>query len=188
MPYRGMVERYLLPGLGRIRLNRLTPGQVLELESALLRSGGNRGAGLSARTVEHVHRVLHQALQDAVRSGLLTQNVAQRVEPPRPARYEPRSLTWPQVARLLTETEEHQYRDLFLLAVQTGLRCSELVGLQRRDVNLSGGFCPYAGGSFPLLARVCGPCCRSPWRFWRQGWRRMTLGMGRSARGLMAVG
>ncbi len=135
-----MVERYLLPGLGRIRLKPLTPGQALELESALLRSGGGRGAGLSARTVEHIHRVLHKALQDAVRSGLLTQNVVQRVEPPRPARYEARSLTWPQVARLLAETGDPQYRSLFLLAVQTGLRCSELVGLQRRDVDLAGGF------------------------------------------------
>lgn len=138
--YRGVVERYLLPGLGGIPLNRLTSSRVLELESALLRSGGSRGGGLSARTVGYVHRVLHKALQDAVRSGLLLENVVRQVEPPRPVRYEARSLTWAEVGRLLVETEDSRYRDLFLLAVQTGLRRSELVGLQCRDVDLAGGF------------------------------------------------
>ena len=76
--YRERAFRYLLPNLGTVPLTRLDPEQVQSLYTRLLASG------LSARTVLGVHRLLKQALTHAVKWRLLTRNVCDAVDPPRP--------------------------------------------------------------------------------------------------------
>ncbi len=137
--YRDYVRRYLLPAIGRIPLDRLTPRDVRAMEVALLRSGGRGGAALSPRTVLQAHRILSSSLSNAVRIGLVPRNAAAAVEPPRVARYEAAILGWAEVHRFLSQVTEPLFHTLFLLAVQTGLRRSELLGLQWRDVDLSTG-------------------------------------------------
>ena len=135
--YRGNINRYILPKIGGIPLEKLTAHQVQEMESDLLREGGRDKRPLSPSTVLQVHRILSKALTDAVRLGQLRQNVAERVVPPRIKKHEVRTLTWEEVARFLQHVEDDQYRTLFLLDIQTGLRRSELLGLRWRDVNCS---------------------------------------------------
>jgi integrase len=93
---------------------------------------------LKPQTVLNIHRVLSNALSDAVRVGLVSRNVAQFVETPKVFRKEVYTLDWKQVHRLLGQIRNPLYRDLVLLAVQTGLRRSELLGLYWRDVDLAG--------------------------------------------------
>ena len=137
--YRGNLDRYILPKLGRTPLEKLTPLYVQEMESALLRGGGKRGQGLSPQTVLHVHRVLSKALKTAVKLGLVTRNVAEAVEPPRVIRRETRTLIWEEVHPLLEQATGPLFWTMFLLALQTGLRRAELLGLQWRDIDLSAG-------------------------------------------------
>jgi integrase len=136
--YRGSVRRYLIPSIGRVRLDRLAR-EVESMESSLCRRGGVGGRPLSARTVLQVHRVLSVALTDAVRLGLLFRNVTSAVKPPRAERFEARALGWDQVPMLLSRVPDDQFRTVFLLALQTGLRRSELAGLQWSDVDLDSG-------------------------------------------------
>ena len=137
--YRGNLERYLLPKIGKIRLERLSASQVQEKESALLRNGRKNGGPLSPRTLLQFHRILSKALKDAVKLGLISRNVAEMVKPPRTAQHEVRTLTWDQIPTFLDEVGDSQYKTLFLLDIQSGLRRSELLGLQWRDVDLEAG-------------------------------------------------
>ena len=101
--YRANLERYLLPKIGKIRLERLSASQVQEMESALLRNGRKNGGPLSSRTVLQVHRILSKALKDAVKLGLISRNVAEKIKPPRTTQYEVRTLTWNQISTFWTK-------------------------------------------------------------------------------------
>ena len=137
--YQGNLDRYILPRIGTIPLDKLSARHVQEMESALLREGGRNGRPLSPRTVLQVHRILSKALKEAKKLGILGRNVAEAVDPPRITKHEARTLTWEEVPKLLQYVEDPQYRTLFLLDIQTGLRRSELLGLQWGDVDFQNG-------------------------------------------------
>ena len=84
--YRQIIRLYVVPQLGAVRMQKLRAVHLNELYVALLRAGGRDGAQLSARSVGHVHRVLHRALGHAATWGVTTQNVASLVDPPKGAR------------------------------------------------------------------------------------------------------
>lgn len=137
--YQDHVRRYILPRIGHLQLSRLAVHHVRDMEADLLRKGGRGGAPLSARTVLHAHRVLSSALTQAVRSDLVPRNVAALVDPPRAGRHEFRTLTFQQVRDFLDGIRNPLHRSIILLSVQTGLRRSEVLGLQWRDVNWETG-------------------------------------------------
>ena len=148
--YRLHVRGNILPRIGSVRLDRLTPLQVQEMESGLLRSGGRDGLGLSPQTVLHVHRILSSALKHALQLGLVPRNVATAVSPPRVRRYEARTMTWDEAGRLLQTVTNPLFHTVFLLALHTGLRRSELLGLQWRDLDLDGKFLSVRRGLVQL--------------------------------------
>ena len=137
--YKGNLDRYLIPKLGQIALSKLTPRHVQTMESELLESGGHNGKPLSPRTVVQAHRVLSKSLNDAVRLGIVARNVVAVVEPPRATKYEAQVLSWREVHDFLDQIPDPVYLTLVLLDIQTGLRRSELLGLQWKDVDLSIG-------------------------------------------------
>lgn len=93
--YRMNVEKHLVPGLGAIELQRLSPAQLNAFYRELLTRGRrNRAGGLAPKTVRYIHSILHRALRDAVRWGDVVRNVADAADPPKPqdagdARMEP---------------------------------------------------------------------------------------------------
>ena len=130
--YRQIVNR-LKPHLATVRLQALRPAHIQETYGSLLR------AGLALRTVLHHHRVLRQALQQAVRWQLIAHNPADAVTPPRPERTEMRTLDPSGVHRLLDGCADEQLRALISTAVTTGMRLGELLGLRWSDCDLAGG-------------------------------------------------
>ena len=96
-------------------------------------------SGLSARTVLHSHRVLSQALKDAVKWGLVLHNPTAAVTPPRPERKE--AVAWDStiIRQFMGAAEGSRYRDAFRLAALTGRRRSELAGLKWTDIDLKSG-------------------------------------------------
>ena len=129
-----------MPHVGHIALDKLSPRQIQGLETTLLKSGRRDGAGgLSAQTVLNVHRVLFQALRHALRLGLLQRNPAEAVEPPRASRYQARTMDWDGVQEFLEAAHGSPYYPLFILALHTGLRRSELLGLKWKDVSCENG-------------------------------------------------
>jgi integrase len=141
--YAKMVGAYIVPTLGPRRLADVTPGQLNALYAALLLNGrrqpGTRPAGLSPKTVRHVHTLLHKAFSDAVRWGHLGRSPADRAEPPRPRTPEMKVWDLTQLRRFLTQVESDRLSPVWLLMATTGMRRGELVGLRWADVDLDGG-------------------------------------------------
>jgi integrase len=141
------VRLYLVPALGRITLARLTPADVERALAAFLASGRPGGAEprtggrrvISPLTVRHVRATLRIALAGAVRVGLVSRNAAADALPPRVA-YRPISyLTVPDVRLLLDATRDDEYGPEIAVAVSTGLRLGELLGLSWADIDLVAG-------------------------------------------------
>src|SRR5262249_47823700 len=83
--YSGIVKQNLAPAIGRLTLSKLRPANISEAYTEALADGRRDGkpGGLSPRTVGHMHRVLKQALSQAVRWELLARNPADAVTPPK---------------------------------------------------------------------------------------------------------
>src|SRR5262249_9512395 len=72
--YRELAGLYVKPHIGMVRIQKLRPVHLNELYAKLLRQGGRGQRPLAARTVGHVHRLLHRALGHATTWGLVSQN------------------------------------------------------------------------------------------------------------------
>jgi integrase len=133
--YEQIARLHLNPALGRVKLKALTPAHVRGLYREKLE------AGSSARTVRYVHTTLHKALKQAVLDGLIPRNVTESVKPPQPSREEMCPLTPEQAKHLLQVAHESVDRleALYVLAIHTGLRQGELLGLKWDDVDLEDG-------------------------------------------------
>lgn len=131
--YRLMVRRHIVPAFGAVKLAKLTPGRVQSLYR-VLQDGGKHA------TARYVHATLHRALGQAMRWGMVARNPAALVTPPRHKRSEVSALTREEAERLLREARESGDRleALYVLAVHTGMRQGEMLGLRWTDVDLSG--------------------------------------------------
>lgn len=128
--YEQMVRNHVKPSLGRLKLSALAPPHVRGLYREKL------GAGLSPRTVQYVHVTLNKALKQAVADGLIPRNVCAAVKPPRPVRREIAPLSPEQARRFLEACRGERLEAVFVLAVHTGMRQGELLGLHWDDVDL----------------------------------------------------
>lgn len=131
--YQVAVELHLIPELGGIRLDELAP---LDVEHALARLSER----MSPKHLRNVHAVLRRALNDAVRKGMVTRNVAGRefVDAPRVPDEEPAAFTSAEVARLLLAARGDRLEAPLRVAIGTGLRQGELLGLAWEDLDLAG--------------------------------------------------
>ncbi len=91
--YRHDIDHYIVPRIGRMRLQALRPAVISKLYRDLSEHGGRDGRPLSATTISHIHRTLRKALADAVDvDQLLAANPAARSKRPKSARAEPRRI------------------------------------------------------------------------------------------------
>jgi integrase len=128
-----VVRLHLKPPIGHVKLPKLNALDVQELYLT------KQDSGLSARTVQIVHTTLHKALKQAVRWSLVSENVTEVVTPPRPQKKEIRTLSPEEVKRLLRAARGERFEALYVLAITTGMRQGELLGLKWGDVDLDGG-------------------------------------------------
>lgn len=138
---RRMVDRVVLPRLGRVRLQKLRTADLDHLYRELRVSGGHAGGPLAPATVRRVHVIVRRALQQAVRWGWLSMNPAVHASPPRVPRHEITPPSPEAVARLLelAEAEDPDLAVLLRVAAATGARRGELCALRWSDVDLDAG-------------------------------------------------
>ncbi|MFD4664001.1 tyrosine-type recombinase/integrase [Streptomyces halstedii] len=155
--YAACIRLHLIPGLGTKKIARLTARDVRTFLDRLRttcqccaqeRDTGRRrccaigqccGKTLSPLTVTYVHSVLKSALERAVREDELPRNVARNVKTatPRPRRFRP--LTAAEARQLLQTASSDRLHALYELALRTGLRKGELLGLHWEDLDLDAG-------------------------------------------------
>ena len=134
--YHTIIRRHLVPNLGMIPLSQVQPQHIQQYYAHAVSEPGSDGKGLSARSVLHIHRVLFQALNYAVRQGLLIRNPAQLVDPPRAKKPKMKTLMPQEVSVLFNVAQDTRYYPVIYTAVKTGLRQAELLGLRWRDLDL----------------------------------------------------
>lgn len=129
--YTSVVNTHLRPRLGRVVLSRLTREQV---QDAL---AGISATGVSPSTVAHVFHILRIALNEAMRSDLVRTNVCLRVRPPES--HPPVISPWDarEINRFLDSLGDDRLAPLFTLAIASGLREGELLGLTWSEVEWS---------------------------------------------------
>lgn len=139
--YAQIVRNDLVPALGAIHLTKLAPLHIQGYYSKALQCGRKNGrGGLSAQTVLHHHRLLHEALAHAVKWQLLARNPVAAVEPPRPRQKEIRVLDETQCAWLIEAAEGTRLYLPIMLAVCTGMRRGEILAVRWQDIDLCSGF------------------------------------------------
>ncbi|MHB1420654.1 MAG: site-specific integrase [Bacillota bacterium] len=138
--YTQILNTRIIPAMGHLKLEQIKPLHLVEFYKNLqedgIRTDGKAG-GLSEKTILYHHRVISSVLQDAVQWQLLLENPANRVKPPKVTKKQAASYDEVQTAALIkaTENEPVIYKLIILLAVATGLRRGELMGLDWKDVN-----------------------------------------------------
>ena len=131
--YEEYVRIHLIPVVGHVRLARLTPQHLQDLYRRKLEDG------LSPTTVHHIHAVMHRALRQALRWGLVLRNVSDAVDSPRTASYETQPLSPEQAGQLLDAARGDRLEALYMMALTTGMRQGELLGLHWKNVDLVQG-------------------------------------------------
>jgi len=131
--YSDLMRLHVIPVIGGTRLNKLAPLDVQRLYVDRLR------AGLSPTTVHQIHNVLHRALRQGMRWGLVTRNVTEAVDAPQPVN--PECKTWDarQTAAVLAAGDATDLAALWRLALLCGMRRGELLGLSWDDLDLDRG-------------------------------------------------
>jgi len=124
--------------LGHIRVDKLTPSRLQAFYKWLQFEAINevrKGAGLSAKTIHHYHRLISSVLSYAVELQFIPQNPCERVRPPKQTQKEAYSCTPEQVQRMIIALDDEplQFRTMVMLYLNTGMRKSELHGLQWGD-------------------------------------------------------
>jgi len=129
--YGYLISRHIDPGIGSHKLDKLRPAHLQAYYAKRLDSGA------AASSVRKEANIIHSALRHAVRMGQLATSPADVVVPPRPKRTEMHYLT--EAAGMLRAAEGTILYMPLLLALGTGMRRSELLGLRWNDVDLAAG-------------------------------------------------
>lgn len=131
--YRQICRQHILPSMGKLRLQEIQPGNIKKLYLA------KKIEGRGPRTVQLIHTILHNVLQQAVREGILGRNPTEAVERPKVEKTEMQILTEEQARRFIIATMRNRYGMLFFLALITGMRQGELLGLKWADLDWDKG-------------------------------------------------
>lgn len=140
--YEEMLHRYVVPSLGRVRVQALTTAQLDGLYHWMRTEGRADGTGgLSARSVQYVATIMSKMLKDAaVRKGLLSRNPAEFATKPSAEAPEMDHWAVAEVRQFLAHAEHDHFGALFTLALTTGMRRGEIAGLRWEDVDLDAGY------------------------------------------------
>ena len=128
--YEQRLKDHINPGLGRVKLAKLSPANVQAFYNAKLTSG------LAPGTVRAIYAVLHGALDQAVKWNLIPRNPAASVDPPKLRQEEMTVLDADQARRFLNAAKGDRWECQYVLALSCGIRRGELMGLKWSDIDL----------------------------------------------------
>ena len=141
LQYSYFMNHLIIPQIGEVPLSQLT-GLRLQILYQDLRTNGRvhsqkrTSSGLSPKTVRCVHMLLHAALEQAVRSGIIPKNPTMECKPPKLERKEMKVIQPEQIGDYLHAAAERNVLPLFFLKLTTGLRRGELLALLWSDLDM----------------------------------------------------
>ncbi len=151
--YTGIVNDRIIPKMGQVPLDKLKPLHIQKFFAEIIKEGRidkeHKGEPLSQASLTYYYRVLHRAFEMALKQQLVTRNVCDSVDVPRvvtevsiddeeaDVTTEVKVLTGDEVQIMLEHSRNTPYHDLLYLAVRTGMRRGELLGLRWQDVDFN---------------------------------------------------
>ena len=131
-------KNHIIPGLGATQLSELTSEMVGEFLEERKRFGNHRrsGFGLGEETMRHIHRLLQQCLDQAIRDGLMSNNPARAFRYSKPKKVNANVLTPLEMEDYLDTAERLGHLPMFMLALTAGLRQGELIALKWSDLDI----------------------------------------------------
>lgn len=136
--YRSKTERYIIPNLGKSQLTSLNPVQIQRFINRLSEGYGEQKP-LSPKSVKNIHGILHSALKQAIIAGVLTQNPADNTRLPKQKKPELKPLMDNSISDFLEVIKGDPFERVFMVDLFSGLRQSEILGLQWEDVDFAKG-------------------------------------------------
>lgn len=141
--FTAIVNRHIVPVLGRIRLDKLTPQQVqalLEKKREPYKTKNKAGKviekhGLAPQSIAGIRTVLRSALGQALKWGMVARNVATLIDPPRIPRPQTHAIDVDGARKLLETARGERFEAILVLALTLGLRRGEILGLRWSDVD-----------------------------------------------------
>lgn len=127
--YEQLIRSYIVPIIGNLKIKDLRPEHIQGLYNQLLEQK------VGVYVVRKIHTLLHSALVQAVKMGMIPRNPANAVMQPKEPSKEMKILDENQVSQLLVSVSDHRWEALFYLAVTTGMRQMELLGLKWTDLD-----------------------------------------------------
>jgi integrase len=138
--YSELARKNIAPLLGSVVLSKLRPALISTAYSRALTNGRRDGTGgLSPQTVTHMHRVLKQALGQAVKWEMLNRNPVDAVDPPKAVRAPMQTYDLDQTAELIEAMRPNRMLVPTLLAVLCGMRRGEVAALRWKNIDLDAG-------------------------------------------------
>lgn len=131
--YIWVTESHIKPNLGHLTLTQLRLDHLQNLYTKKLEEG------LSKRTVQHMHAVIRQSLNQALKWDLIVRNPARVVIPPTTDKKPPKTFPSEEAKQFLEKVEDHRWYPIYVLAITTGIRQGEILGLHWEDVDLEKG-------------------------------------------------
>lgn len=129
--YAALVRKYLIPGIGKIKLTEITAQDLDDLYADM----EERGVG--ERTARYVHQVVSSALERAARKHLIPFNVARYADPPpMPESEEQLALTLEELSCFFEAAAGTRFENYFIVSALCGARPQEILGLKWSDVTL----------------------------------------------------
>lgn len=127
--YESLLRLHIKPMIGKIRLTQLRPDHLQTLYSEKLKSG------LSPRMVQFIHSVIHKALNQALKWGLVYRNVSDLVDKPKVEHKAPVVWSLKQVRAFMDAVRDHRFYPIYMLAVAGGFREGEVLRLFHEDIS-----------------------------------------------------
>ena len=129
--YSHLAHIYIIPSIGKFKIRDLNPNRIQSLYNRLI------AEEIGIHTVRKIHTVMHSALAHAVKTGLISRNPASATIPPSIPPKEMKFFDESQIIQMLVTAKGHRWEALYHLAVTTGMRQMEILGLKWTDLDLT---------------------------------------------------
>ena len=141
--YRRNLDNYILKDLGNIRLENLQPMHLQTFYTKCSKKG------LSNKTILYFHRIIHCALKQGMKWQFITRNVADCVDTPKPKKYNAKFLDSNEVSKLINACINTDIYIPIMIAIATGMRRGEILGLNWENVDLNSGIIKVSQALYP---------------------------------------
>lgn len=148
--YRGHIENHIKPALGSVKLTSLTPDMCQNFVNSLKNKPGKGSKPMSAKTIKNIAGTLHEALRRAVKNRYIHFNPASDLDIPRIERYEIQPLDLPEIKVLMDSLSDDLYSSIIKVALFTGEREGEILGLQWSRID-------FERGTIKIDLQLCRP-------------------------------